>query len=76
MSWEDKCKKCGTCCKHKIRRAPGVMEYTGEACEFLAKNGQCTVYHERKKHHPSCVKLTKKIVREADWLPESCGYRE
>jgi len=52
----------------------GELIYTGTACEFLHKDGSCTVFDDRLKHNPLCVQLTEELVKAVDWLPESCGY--
>lgn len=75
--WEEKCHRCGKCCQHKkyVSGNSGPVEYTGEACEFLTKTDGCSVYAARKEHFPGCIKLTRKNVRNFDWLPETCGYK-
>ncbi|PRD58833.1 YcgN family cysteine cluster protein [Phyllobacterium myrsinacearum] len=75
--WESLCDGCGRCCLHKIEdEDTEEIYFTTVACTLLdAGTCQCSDYVHRKKKVPDCVFLTPEIVREVDWLPDTCGYR-
>lgn len=75
--WESLCDGCGRCCLHKLEdEDTEEIYFTTVACTLLdAGTCQCSDYVHRKKKVPDCVFLTPEIVREVDWLPDTCGYR-
>ena len=75
--WEALCDQCGKCCLHKIEDIEsGEVYYTNVACRLLdLKTCQCKDYAHRSEVVPDCFPLTPKLVREINWLPESCAYR-
>ena len=76
-SWENTCKRCGLCCFEKSIDQRGRLQVTRVPCRHLdIVSRKCRVYHKRMEVGEGCVKLTPDIVRQVDWLPESCAYRE
>lgn len=75
--WESLCDGCGKCCLHKIEDADtGEISDTNVACKLLdTETAQCTNYRHRRALVPDCLRLTLKIVPEANWLPSTCAYR-
>ena len=75
--WEALCDGCGRCCLHKIEDADtGEISGTNVACKLLdTQTAQCTDYRHRRALVPDCLRLTLRIVPDANWLPTSCAYR-
>lgn len=75
--WESLCDGCGKCCIHKLEdEETGELHPTNVACRLLDRHsGRCTDYRNRRAYVPECVRLTPRLLRELDWLPESCAYR-
>ena len=75
--WESLCDGCGKCCLHKLQdEDTDEIYWTSVACTLLNDHScQCKDYANRKQTVPDCVFLTPDLVREVDWLPETCGYR-
>jgi len=75
---EDKCERCGKCCKikwwHSVFAQRAVL--TGEDCGYLVRLADgtttCAVYKDRHTSHPSCVDLQTAIADGI--LPETCAY--
>jgi len=74
--WEALCDGCGKCCMVKFRnQETGELFQTDLACQLLDHETiRCTDYANRNKRVANCVKLTPEIVRQIDWLPDSCAY--
>lgn len=71
--WEAKCRGCARCCYEKIE-FEGHIYYTDTPCEKLdLESRRCTVYADREKLRPGCVKLTPEIVG-CGFLPADCPY--
>ena len=76
-SWENTCNRCGLCCFEKSVDRSGNFQTTRVPCRHLdIVSRKCRVYHKRLEVGEGCVKLTPEIVRQVDWLPESCAYRK
>lgn len=75
--WEALCDGCGKCCVHKLEdEETGDLHPTNVACKLLDRhNGRCTDYRHRRAYVPDCVRLTPRLARTLDWLPETCAYR-
>jgi uncharacterized cysteine cluster protein YcgN (CxxCxxCC family) len=75
--WEAVCDVCGKCCLHKIEdENSGEVYFTNVVCRLLDLNTcRCTDYARRSEIVPECFPLTPDLVRNANWLPESCAYR-
>jgi len=76
--WEALCDGCGRCCLIKLEDdETGDIHFTRVACQFLDLGCvSCSVYPQRFKKQPDCIKVTPHLVRHhADWLPPSCAYR-
>lgn len=75
--WESLCDGCGLCCLHKIEHEEtGEVLYSSLICKLYdLQKKTCSDYPNRQQTIPDCISLTPDIVREAYWLPESCGYR-
>lgn len=75
--WEKLCKRCGLCCFEKIENENGTIFFTSVPCRYLdVVSRSCRIYERRFKIFPTCIKLSEKLVRELDWLPDDCGYRQ
>ncbi len=75
--WEALCDGCGNCCLHKAEdEDTGVIYPTNVACRLLnIETAQCGDYAHRKARVPDCLKLTPKLAKAIEWLPETCAYR-
>ncbi len=75
--WESLCDGCGKCCLHKIDdENSGEILYTRVACQYLdIATCRCRNYDCRSDVVSDCVDLTPEMVRQINWLPESCAYR-
>lgn len=75
--WEALCDGCGKCCVHKLEdEETGELFATNVACKLLDRHsGRCSDYRHRRAYVPECVRLTPKLARTLDWLPDSCAYR-
>jgi len=75
--WEALCDGCGKCCIHKLEDdETGELYPTNVACKLLDRHsGRCSDYRHRRAYVPECVRLTPKLLKTLDWLPESCAYR-
>ena len=75
--WESLCDGCGRCCTFRIRSQDSDIKHpTDVACRLLdLHTGHCGDYPNRLRLVPSCTILTPEVVRQADWLPDTCGYR-
>ena len=75
--WEALCNGCGECCFEKDVDEHGRMVTTRISCRYLdITSRECRVYHKRFDVGERCVKLTPELVKNADWLPDSCAYRK
>jgi len=75
--WEACCRQCGLCCFEKRTDRYGRHHMTREACRYLnIIERTCRVYHKRFSTGEECLKLTPEVIKEADWLPEACAYRQ
>jgi len=76
-AWEKLCRRCGLCCFEKKIGVCGRMITTRVPCQHLdIISRECRVYHKRLSMREGCIKLTPEVVVAADWLPESCAYRQ
>jgi hypothetical protein len=75
--WETLCDGCAKCCLYKIEDIDtGNVYYTNVACRLLDLGTcRCQDYPNRLTLVPDCLLITPKLVRETNWLPESCAYR-
>jgi uncharacterized protein len=75
--WESLCDGCGRCCTFRVRSQDSDIKHpTDVACRLLdLHTGHCGDYPNRLRLVPSCTILTPEVVRQADWLPDTCGYR-
>lgn len=72
-SWDAICRRCGRCCYEKIEFG-GVVYYTDIPCERLdPATCLCTVYPERERLRPGCVRLNPQLVQRG-YLPADCPY--
>lgn len=74
--WEALCDGCGNCCLHKAEdEDSGIIYPTNVACRLLDLNtARCCDYPGRKAAVPDCLKLTPRLARTIEWLPETCAY--
>lgn len=76
-AWEEACHRCGLCCFEKSVNLKGQFITTKTPCRHLdIISRECRVYEKRLEVGEGCVKLTPDVVRQADWLPDSCTYRK
>lgn len=75
--WESLCDGCGKCCLQKfIDDETNEIYYTRIACVMLDENTcNCKDYANRFKHVDDCLKLSRELVDQFYWLPETCSYR-
>jgi uncharacterized cysteine cluster protein YcgN (CxxCxxCC family) len=75
-AWEDRCRRCGRCCFHKIEEEDGTVFVTPVPCRFLdVVERTCKIYERRFAVNPACIRLTPELVAQLPWLPRDCGYR-
>ncbi|MBE0501984.1 MAG: hypothetical protein IBX47_11130 [Desulfuromonadales bacterium] len=73
--WEAICTQCGDCCFEKVIDVHGEIYHTRIACRYLDINTRlCKVYHKRFETGEECIRLTPEIVKEVNWLSDSCAY--
>jgi uncharacterized cysteine cluster protein YcgN (CxxCxxCC family) len=69
---EDKCRRCGRCCYHKLLVGDTVV-YTDSPCPYLdVDTNLCTVYDRRHEVNPDCLDVAKGIERGV--FPADCPY--
>ena len=75
--WEQVCDGCGLCCLVRVQdEDSGVIFDTNVVCtHYDCDKQQCSSYSDRTSIDGGCVQLTPALVREFDWLPDSCAYR-
>lgn len=75
--WESICDGCCQCCAHKLQdEDTDEIFKTNIVCQYLdCDNCQCTVYSERHKYVPDCIKVTPENAGDLVWMPDTCGYK-
>lgn len=75
--WESLCDHCGRCCLHKIEDIDsGHLYYTNVVCRYMDPHScHCTCYSERTRLVPDCLQLSRELLTECSWLPETCAYK-
>lgn len=75
--WESICDGCCQCCAHKLQdEETEEIFHTNVVCQYLdCDECQCTVYSERHKYVPDCIKVTPENAGQLSWMPTTCGYR-
>ncbi len=75
--WESLCDGCGICCLEKVQdKGSGTVEFTPLACEFIdTETCRCLIYENRLVINSDCLELSREIVRQITWLPDTCAYR-
>ena len=75
--WEALCDGCGKCCVHKLEdEETGELFPTNVACKLLDRHsGRCSNYRHRRAFVSECVRLTPKLLKTIDWLPDTCAYK-
>lgn len=75
--WESLCDGCAKCCLFKLQfEDSGEIAYTNVVCRFLDKaRCRCTVYSERTRLVPTCLKVTPENIADLQWMPKTCAYR-
>ncbi len=75
--WEALCDGCGRCCLVKLQdEDSGEVAFTNVACAYLDDQAcRCTVYADRQRHVPDCLRVTPDLAEYFDWLPVTCAYR-
>lgn len=77
LEWEALCDNCGRCCLFKLEdEDTGEVVYTEMACKlFDPTSCRCSDYQDRINIVPTCLQITPRVLRHADWLPVTCAYR-
>lgn len=77
VEWESLCDRCGLCCILRVEdEDTGEVFATNVICSnYDCLNAQCSSYATRHSQGVDCVQLTPSLVREFNWLPDSCAYR-
>ena len=75
--WESLCDGCGRCCLIKLEdEDTQELFYTRLICRYFDLAGcRCTVYAERRRLVPTCLKLDAEMIRQLTWIPHTCAYR-
>jgi uncharacterized cysteine cluster protein YcgN (CxxCxxCC family) len=75
--WEALCDGCGKCCLNKFQdEDTDEVHFTNVACRYLdLRSLRCRCWEDRAKKVLDCVVLTPDLVRQVNWLPETCAYR-
>lgn len=75
--WESLCDGCAKCCLHKLEdEDTGEIYHTRVVCRYLDQDAcRCTVYEERKRLVPTCIKLAPGNFEDLTWMPATCAYR-
>ncbi len=74
--WEALCDGCGLCCLHRLVCDDDTIVTTKVVCKcYDIDRGLCFEYARRFEVVPECMQLTLKLVKEFDWLPNTCAYR-
>ena len=76
--WEAICKRCGKCCLHSLQdEDTDEIYHTNVLCRYFdVEKSLCTVYENRCKIVPQCLKLNKENVDKLPFMPKSCAYRQ
>lgn len=77
QEWESLCDRCGLCCLVRVQDEESLVVYdTTVVCKhYNCTKKQCSSYTSRTELSDGCVALTPELVREYNWLPNSCAYR-
>tara|TARA_R110002073_G_scaffold173944_2_gene331098 strand:- start:526 stop:957 length:432 start_codon:yes stop_codon:yes gene_type:complete len=74
--WESLCDGCGKCCRIQLEDVDGIRATTSVVCKYMdMQQCSCSVYQERTKLVPTCLKLGIDNINEIDWMPDTCAYR-
>jgi uncharacterized cysteine cluster protein YcgN (CxxCxxCC family) len=75
--WESLCDGCGRCCLFKFQDEDTEEIFpTNVVCRLLdMQTCRCTTYRRRHKRVPTCLILNPRLVRDLNWMPETCAYR-
>jgi uncharacterized protein len=75
--WESLCDGCCQCCAHKlIDEDTDEVFKTNVVCKYLDQDEcRCTVYPERQKLVPDCIKITPDNAGALEWFPDTCAYK-
>lgn len=75
---ENLCEKCpkdirGKCCYISTTLEDYQIILTNHPCNFLdLETNNCTIYEERRKHHPNCLSIEEMILLGT--VPKECPY--
>ncbi len=71
---QDKCKKCGECCKEKALLKDGII--TLWTCKYLDENNLCKIYNQRNFMKPKWCHTIKelRLANRLNTLPKNCPY--
>ena len=73
--WEQICCRCGRCCLIKLQDDDSEeVFYTKIVCRYFdVENKACTVYENRCKLVPECLKVNPKNIDKIEWMPKKCA---
>jgi uncharacterized cysteine cluster protein YcgN (CxxCxxCC family) len=75
LAGEDKCRRCGRCCRSLAVLPDGSLAHTGTPCPFLdTATNLCRVFKDRFWRNPHC--LTTQEAMAGGLLPDDCPYVE
>lgn len=70
---ESLCRRCGKCCRYRVRRAGGGFYYTPFHCPWLDREAKtCTIYENRRELRAQCCSIEK--AARISVLPNDCPY--
>lgn len=77
QEWESLCDGCGKCCLIRLEdEDTGDIAITDVACKYLDLGKcKCKDYENRRKNVPDCLVLNPEMIKEYQWLPDTCAYR-
>jgi len=75
--WESLCDGCARCCIVKFEDVDTAeIFYTDVVCSLLdIERCQCSDYPHRHQLVPTCLVLNPDIIKQLNWMPETCAYR-
>lgn len=75
--WDALCDGCGKCCLNKFQdEETEEVFFTNVACAYLdLRTIRCHCWETRSEKVTDCVVLTPEMLKEINWLPQTCAYR-
>jgi len=75
--WESLCDFCGLCCLYSVQDdKTGKIRMLAVACQYLEiSTCRCSIYTDRIKTVPDCMRLSPDKLRQLKRLPYTCAHR-